>query len=433
MEELKTAEDAITFIHNTQKFGSKLGLAGITELLRRLGNPQDDLRFIHIAGTNGKGSVAAMTACILKNAGYKVGLYTSPFIERFHERIRIGDTEISDDALLSCTRKVQTAIADMMASGFAHPTEFEIVTAIGMLYFRDEACDMVVLEVGLGGRLDATNVIKTPILCVICALSYDHTEYLGNTLSEIAAEKCGILKPDVPVVVYQKQDPEALSTVLGCANDKSCEVFFSKDISSVTCTPHGTSFSADGKDYSLALLGAHQTENAATVLSVVEVLRKKGFSVPEDALRKGFAEVRWMGRFEVLGKHPLFITDGAHNPAGIRTFADTVHTLFPDKKKIFIMGMLRDKDFEESLAILNGEWDTFFAVTVPNHRTLSADELAAVARKYGKNVYVSDTKAAVSTALAENDPDTVIFAFGSLYLLSDIRAFYFANQKKEDA
>ena len=424
MGKLKNAQDAVDFIHGTLKFGSKLGLHNITELLHRLGDPQDKLTFIHIAGTNGKGSVAAMSARILECAGYKVGMFTSPYIYRFHERIQINGEEISDDALLACTQKVKDAIDDMVADGFAHPTEFEVVTAVGMLHFFHEKCDIVVLEVGMGGRLDATNVIKTPIVCAITSIHYDHMEYLGDTLTEIAGEKCGILKDGVPVVVYPDEPEEALVAIRKHANEKNAPLIFPKEAHLISADIHGSTFSYGDATYSLALLGEHQVKNAAVVLALLEEVRKSGFAVSEDAVKAGLSTVSWRGRWQVLGEHPLFIIDGAHNQNGMTSFLDAVHTLLPDKKKIFISGMLRDKEYQKCLALLNGEWEKFYAVTVPNPRTLSAEEYAEEAEKYGNHVIPSTPEDAIFAALSEADKDTAVLAFGSLYLLGDIRAAY---------
>ena len=424
MAKLKNAQDAVDFIHGTLKFGSKLGLHNITELLHRLGDPQDKLRFVHIAGTNGKGSVSAMTASCLQAAGYRVGMFTSPYIYRFHERIRINGAEISDDALLSCTQAVKDAIADMTAEGFAHPTEFEVVTAVGMLFFFREACDIVVLEVGMGGRLDATNVIKTPIVTAITVIGYDHMEYLGNTLPGIAGEKCGILKPGVPAVVYPDQPAEALAAIRAAAKEKGVPLLLPEKAAQLTASVKGSTFSYRGECYSLALLGAHQVKNASMVLEILNALKEQGFPVSVEAVREGLSSVSWQGRWQVLGEHPLFIIDGAHNTNGMESFISAVRDLLPDRKRIFISGMLRDKEYEKCLALLRGEWDRFYAVTVPNPRTLSAKEYAEAAKKYGDNVIPSTPEEAVSAALSEADGGTAVLAFGSLYLLGEIREAY---------
>lgn len=433
MEQLKNAKDAVDFIHGTLKFGSKLGLHNITELLSRLGDPQDNLKFIHIAGTNGKGSVAAMTASVLTEAGYRVGMFTSPYIYRFHERIQIGGEEISDEALLSCTQRVKSAIDTMVAEGFTHPTEFEVVTAVGMLHFFHEKCDIVVLEVGMGGRLDATNVIKTPLSCAITSIHYDHMEYLGDTLTQIAGEKCGILKEGVPVVVYPDEPEEALSAIKKHANEKHAPLILPKEAHLLSSSIHGSTFSYGDVTYSLSLLGAHQVKNASMVLALLDVVRSAGFEVSEKAVQKGLSTVSWPGRWQVLGESPLFIMDGAHNENGMASFLDAVNTLLPNQKKIFISGMLRDKEYKKCLALLGGEWEKLYAVTVPNPRTLSSKEYAKEAEKYGKNVIPSTPEEAVKAALKEADENTAILAFGSLYLLGDIRAAYEKYTERSNA
>ena len=424
MAKLNTSQDAVDFIHGTLKFGSKLGLHNITELLLRLGNPQDHLKFVHIAGTNGKGSVAAMTASSLQAAGYKVGLFTSPYIYRFHERIQINGAEIPDDALLASTQTVKDAIDQMVKDGAAHPTEFEVVTAVGMLHFFHEKCDIVVLEVGMGGRLDATNVIKTPLITAITSIHYDHMEYLGNTLTEIAGEKCGILKEDVPVVVYPDEPKEALAAISSHAKEKHAPVILPSPAEVLSATIHGTTFSYKNSTYSLSLLGNHQVKNASMALEILALLNERGFFVSKEALRVGLSSVTWPGRWQVLGEDPLFIMDGAHNENGMTSFISAVRTLLPRKKRIIISGMLRDKEYEKCLSLLRGDWEKFYAVAVPNPRTLSAEEYADAAKKYGKNVISSTPEEAVLSALSEADGDAAILAFGSLYLLTDIRAAY---------
>ncbi len=431
MDQFLKGSDAIAFIHQTLKFGSKLGLHNISELLARLGNPQDNLRFIHIAGTNGKGSVAAFSASSLKEAGYKVGLFTSPYIFRFEERIRINGEEISEKDLCHYTSRVKDAIDTMVAEGMTHPTEFEVVTAIGLLYFYEKKCDMVVLEVGLGGRLDATNVIRTPEVCVITAMDYDHMEYLGNTLSEITAEKCGILKEGTPVAVYGEQPAEALDTIKEAAQTKNCPLYFPKETHLLEESLLGNRFTYGGEEVNISLLGPHQVKNAALSLCVLDILKEKGWNIPKEAILRGMKETRHSGRFEVLGANPLFIMDGAHNEAGMKVFRDAVCEHLSDKKKIFIMGMLSDKEYEKSLKVIKGLWDKLYTVTVPNPRALSAEDLAEVAKKYGENVTPMGISHAVLSALFEADDDTAIVAFGSLYLLGSIREAY--ENMKEDA
>lgn len=424
MDQFLKGEDAIAFIHQTLKFGSKLGLHNITELLSRLGNPQDKLRFIHIAGTNGKGSVAAFSASVLKEAGYRVGLFTSPYIFRFEERIRINGEEISETDLAHYTSRVKDAIDQMVADGMTHPTEFEVVTAIGLLYFYEKECDIVVLEVGLGGRLDATNVIRTPEVCVITAMDYDHMEYLGNTLTEITGEKCGILKEGTPVAVYEEQPVEALSTIKKSAQEKSCPLYFPKETALLEESLLGSRFTYGGEEIKISLLGPHQVKNAALSLCVLDILKEKGWKISQEAILRGMKETRHSGRFEVLSENPLFIMDGAHNEAGMKTFRDAVVKHLSDKKKIFIMGMLRDKEYEKSLEIIGGLWDKMYTVTVPNPRTLEAEELAECAKKYGDHVTPMGISHAVLSATFEADENTAVVAFGSLYLLGEIRKAY---------
>jgi len=413
-------EDALAFIHGALKLGSKLGLSNIRELLRRLGRPQEKLKFIHIAGTNGKGTVTTSLAAVLSAAGYRTGAYTSPFVYRFNERIQIDGTEISDEALARNTFLVQKACEAMVRDGLNHPTEFEIVTAVGLLCFAEEKCDYVALEVGLGGRLDATNAIENPLCTAICAVGYDHMQYLGETLGEIAAEKCGILKPGVPAVLYREQPEEAMAVIREKCAEMNAEIHLAAEPSITESTHLGSTFSAAGyKDIFLSLAGEHMVKNACVTLEIIDVLRKKGVSIPDAAVYAGLRSVRHRGRLETVAENPLFILDGAHNADGICALCTAVKTLFSGKKIVFIAGMLEDKEYNKAMKKTGGLAEKLITVTVPSPRALSAEKLAEAARPYHKDVTAaSSIKEAVEMARAA-DPD-VIIAFGSLYMLGDV-------------
>ncbi len=413
-------EDALSFIHGALKLGSKLGLSNIRELLRRIGSPEKKLRFIHVAGTNGKGTVTTSLAAVLTAAGYRTGAYTSPFVYRFNERMQIDGKEVSDEAIAKSTFLVKQAAEAMVADGMAHPTEFEIVTAVGMLCFLDAECDFVALEVGLGGRLDATNAIENPLCTAICAIGYDHMQYLGDTLSLIAAEKCGILKEGVPVVVYREQPEEAAAVISQKCKEKNAPLLIADAATILEKTHLGSRFSAPGyPELFIPLAGDHMVKNVCVTLGIISVLREKGIEIPDEAVREGFMKVRHRGRFETVSEEPLFILDGAHNDDGIAALAEAVKTLFAGKKLVFITGMLQDKEYKKAMEKTGGLSDFTVTVTVPSPRALSAEALKASAAPYHRRVAAAESiPKAVAMAYAEK-PD-VIIAFGSLYMLGDV-------------
>lgn len=415
-------DEALLFIHGVSKIGTKLGLENIKRLLSRLNDPQKDLKFIHVAGTNGKGTVCSTLSEILINDGYRVGLYTSPFIYDFCERMRVNGKNIEREDLARLTEKVKKTCEEIVAGGFAHPTEFEIVTAIGMLYFKEQKCDYVVLEVGLGGRLDATNAIDAPLVSVITSISFDHTEYLGNTLSDIAYEKCGIIKKGSRAAVYPAQSPEAQAKIEEICAERGVPFEIAKTPEILSADLDGTEFLYDGIKYKTHLKGAHMIKNIATALCAVKLLKAAGVKVSDKAVKCGIENVMWSGRFEVIGKEPLFIIDGAHNLEGITTLQKAIETYLCGKRLIFVMGMLRDKEYEGALKVIAPMADKFISCTVPSPRTLKAEELSDAAKKYNKNIYTAKSiEEAVKKAFHEADENSAIVAFGSLYMLGDIR------------
>jgi dihydrofolate synthase/folylpolyglutamate synthase len=388
--------------------------------LARLGNPEKNLKFIHIAGTNGKGSTAAMLANILKEAGYKTGLYTSPYIHNFNERIQINGVPISNRALEQMTERIRP-IADNMQD---HPTEFELVTAIALEHFNETACDIVVFEVGMGGRLDSTNVIETPEVAVITAIGLDHTAELGDTVEKIAAEKAGIIKPKGTVVTFQQQ--ESVMNVFRdkCAAQNAKLVLAEMDkLKPVRQSLDGQTFDCGNlKGLELPLLGAHQLLNASLALAAIDELKKRGWKIPETAVRDGLRTVRWPGRFEVMRKNPVFVVDGAHNPHGVESAVKSLNMLFPQQKITFLIGVLADKDYGESLKLLVPVAKRFFTVTPGIYRALPAKELAAHIQAHGAEAIVCETigrggRLAIDTAEAGD----VICARGSLYMVGAVR------------
>ena len=413
-------EQALAFIHGTDWKGSRLGLERMRELMRRLGEAQDHLKFIHVAGTNGKGSTSTMLASILTAAGYKTGLYTSPHLVRVNERFRIDGSDIPDAALCRAAEAVKEA-TDGMADT---PTDFEILTAMGFWYFAAEKCDVVVLEVGLGGRLDATNVIKPPEAAVITNIGLEHTAVLGCTLSGIAREKAGIIKPGTTAVtypvntavdaVYREICAERNAAWRGAAFDTLREREHSLT---------GQRFDyKDEKDLTLHLLGAHQRRNAALAIETVGVLREKGWRIPESALREGLSAARWEARFELLRTNPPVIADGAHNPQCVEALARSLDEYLPGEKVVFLLGVLADKNYEAMLARLLPYGKKFFCLTPDSPRALSADALCACLRAKGADaVSCATAEEGVRRAIEESGGETPVVACGSLYLMGEIR------------
>lgn len=410
---------ALEYINRTEWFGSRPGLERITELLEKLGNPQNGMKFVHIAGTNGKGSCAAMTASVLKAAGYKTGLFTSPYLYRFNERMQINGKQIDDDVLAADVSLVKIA-ADAMAD---HPTEFELMTAAAMVWFKEQNCDIVVLEVGLGGRLDATNVIEAPEACVIMNIGLDHTAVLGNTVEQIAEEKAGIIKPGADCVLYQ-QSQSVTEIVRERCDEVGARLHVAdfSELHSEFDSLFGQSFTYRGEVYALPLLGANQLCNAAVVLELVEVLRRRGWALDQSDVEHGLYAVSWPGRFELVNDEPCFIVDGGHNPQCAQTVADNLARYFPGRRITLLVGVLADKDYPAMLAALDGQAAAYIAATPLSPRALPAAELGDYLKRFGKPVTVcADPAQAAELALAHAAPEDVICAVGSLYMAGAIR------------
>lgn len=413
-----TAQDAINYIEGCTWSRTRLGLGRTRELLSRLGDPQKKLRFIHVAGTNGKGSTCAMLASVMQQAGYRTALYTSPYICRFNERMQINGEEIPDSRLAELTERIMP-IAESMAD---HPSQFELVTAIAMQYFLEEHCDIVVLEVGLGGALDSTNAIDCPECAVITTIGLEHTEYLGSTLPEIASAKAGIIKPSCDVVCYRNV-PEVEHVFEAVCREKNARLV-KADFDSIRPISHslsGQSFA--WRNYTslrLPLLGSHQLKNAAVVLETLNVLRGKGWSISDSAIISGLAETKWPVRFEVLRAEPPVIIDGAHNPQCAEALAANIAEYLPGQKCIFLMGVLADKDYRQMLGSLAPYAERFFCVAPPSPRALPADALAGVVEELGIPAQsCGDISKAAELALGCGKP---VIACGSLYLAGTARA-----------
>lgn len=421
-----TYEEALSYIHSICWKGSKLGLDRTRELLGKLNDPQKELKFIHIAGTNGKGSTAAMLSSILEEAGYRVGLYTSPFINRFNERMQVNHQPIPDEELAALTEYVRPH-ADAMADS---PTEFELITALAMVWFARQKCDIVVLEVGMGGELDSTNIIDVPEAAVIAAMGMDHVKELGPTMADIARAKAGIIKEGGRVVSYggNPEADEVIAAVCRARNASLCQPDFSAIVPG-DFGLEGQTFSYKGwRGLRIPLVGAYQMNNAAVVLETVEVLRQRGWSVSDEAVRQGLADTRWPARFEVLRRDPVFIVDGGHNPHGIRATAESLRLLFPGRKITFVTGVMADKDVEHILGLIVPLADQFFTVRPDNPRAMDAGELAARIEAMGaKATACASVRDGVDRAIQAEGPHGVACALGSLYMSGEVRSCFGKN------
>lgn len=414
------AEQAIAYIHSVCWKGSIPGLGRTQELLEKMGNPEKKLKFVHIAGTNGKGSTAAMTASILSKAGYRTGLYTSPYIYRFHERIQVDGVEISDEDLTEITEYVKP-LADSMAQS---PTEFELVCCIAFEYFYRKKCEIVVLEVGMGGAWDATNVIEVPEVAVITNIGLDHTEYLGDTVEKIAETKSGIFKPHGHAVVYRSTPSvEAVYERVCAERNVSLRKADFEGLVLKAHTLEGQVFDCGSrKNLVLPLLGDHQLHNASVVLSIADTLIGEGWNISEQNIYDGIRDVRWPGRFDIVCRKPLFIIDGGHNPQCIEALVKNIRDYLAGKKVIALTGVLADKDYADMYKPVMPLVDRFVCITPPNPRKLEAEQLARYLRQAGAQAQASESILdGVKKAMDLAGEDGVVLCFGSLYSIGGIR------------
>lgn len=414
-------KEALEYIDSLKSCGIVPGLDSIKELCRRLGNPQDALAFVHIAGTNGKGSVLAYISTVLKCAGYKVGRYISPTIFSYRERIQVNEKPITKKALGEGMGLVKEACDAMCAQGLPQPTPFEVETALAFWYFREKGCDIVVLETGMGGLEDATNLITTTITAVIASISMDHMKFLGDTLGKIAAQKAGIIKEGCQVVTMP-QDKEAMEAVRKAAEEKHCTLTVA-DGAKASRVRYGIEkqrFDYAGmKNLEITLAGQFQIDNAVLAIEAVRSLTEKGFPVKEEAMRRGLQETVWPGRFSVIHKKPLFIVDGAHNEDAAQKLAKSIEFYFTNKRIIYIMGILKDKEYEKIINLTHSYADQIITVTPPdNPRAMHGYELAREIAKVHPGVSAVDSlEEAVEMSMLLADKDDVIIAFGSLSYL----------------
>lgn len=416
-------KEARVYLDKVSKYGSVLGLESMRELLHRLGDPQNELKFIHISGTNGKGSVLAYLSTILSGAGYRTGRYISPTLFSYRERIQVDGEYIEKESLACHVTAIAAAAEDMQKAGLPSPTVFEIETALAFLYFKEKRCDIVTLEVGCGGLLDATNVITTTLMEVIASISMDHTDLLGDTLAKIAAQKAGIIKPDTMVVSAQ-QKSEAAQVIEDTCKEQHCtlQMVDESKISNVHYGAEGQTFSyKTWENVAISLAGSYQIKNAALALEGVEALRKLGYALSDQQVREGLLHTAWRGRFTTLRRDPTVIIDGAHNPAAALELKESLERYFPGKTLYFVMGMFKDKDYAQVIDLTAPLARHIITVETPgNPRAMPARELAEAVGKVNPSVEWADSVAhGVEKALAMAGKEDAVIVFGSLSFLGE--------------
>lgn len=421
-------KEAMEYMEETARYGSVPGLTVTKELLGRLGNPEKDLKIVHIAGTNGKGSTISYLSAIMQEAGYKTGRFISPTLISYRERIQIDDCNISEEDFCSLLTTICHAIAKMQEDGYPHATAFEIDTCMAFLYFKKYNCDLILLETGMGGLEDATNVVENTLVSVITSVSMDHMAYLGSSLREIALNKAGIIKKGAFVVSIE-QEPEVMEVIKSVCMDKKCPLSVAKpsEIFDIKGDYTQQIFSYAGllkiiRDIQITLPGTFQMDNAILAIHVIEALNKTGFTVREEQLRRGLKNTVWLGRFSCICQNPLFVIDGAHNEDAARRFAESVKQYFTNRDIIYIMGVLKDKEYDKIAARTAGLARDIITVATPeNERALPAYELAETVRKYNSRVTAADSlQEAVEMSFLLAGEDSVIIAFGSLSYLGEL-------------
>ena len=418
-----TYEEAIARLDATPSFPGKPGLERMRELMNRLGNPQESLRFVHVAGTNGKGSTCALLASVLRQAGYRTGLYTSPHLTDFAERITVDGEPIPHGNFASLAERVLAEAEACRAAGFPL-TEFELITAMAFLWFAKRGCGIVVLETGLGGRFDATNVIAAPDVTVITSLSLEHTAVLGDTIEQIAFAKAGILKRGSVCVCYPDLPRAAYNVIRTSAEVEGCRLVTAplKDLTFVDASLKGTRLLTETSlPLTLPLLGDHQIRNAAVALACVKELRALGWEISDEALQKGFAAVTFPARMEVMAEHPAVILDGAHNPEGTGALAKAIKKYVSKKRMIGVCGMMADKNVREAVRKLDGVMEKVYTVAPDSPRAMSASDLAAVWERLRIPAQpAASVEEALHLALREGEERGVLVC-GSLYLAGEAR------------
>lgn len=417
--------EALNFIHSRDRFGSRPGMERIEALCNAFDNPQDKLKYVHVAGTNGKGSTCHMIASVLSESGYKVGLFTSPFVVDFRERIQINGVMIPQSDLAEIISEVKPVVEKLSKQGI-EPTEFEIITITAFLYFLRQNCDIVVLEVGLGGLLDSTNIIKKSEVSVITSISLDHTNILGDTLLKIAEHKCGIFKEGGNVVGYPQPDFAVERFIKDKAKEKNCK-YYPHELSKIRLVREeidGSTIIYAGCTFKIPLTGKHQLYNFATAVAAINVLKQNGWNVTYKSLIDGISKVKVPARTEIVSHSPLTIIDGGHNAEGVDTLCNTLVKFCANRKIIAVFGMMKDKDYGYAVKKLAPLCERIYTTEASNPRTLDAKSLAKEAKQYCNKVRPEpNPEKAYNKALKKAKDDDVVLVCGSLYLASDVKKF----------
>lgn len=432
-----TYNQAIDYIMSRRKFQKSSAHERIERLLELLGNPEKELKFVHIAGTNGKGSVSTALSYILKKAGYRVGLFTSPFIVEFGERIQVNNAYISHEDIASLTALIKEKI-DFMEGEELYPTVFEVTTALALMYFAKEGCDIVFLECGIGGEHDSTNVIPAPLQSIFVSISFDHTEMLGDTVEKIAKEKSGIIKKGCRVVSYPHkgesfgyvpQHKDAVEVLFGKSLDENCEFHMpdADKLSVIKSDITGSTFIYEGLEITTSLCGAHQIANMMTVITSARLLREDGFNIKDRDITEGIASFKIPGRMETVSLSPLTILDGGHNEGCMKALSNMIKTYLGDKKITLLMSFMKDKDYEKAMGYVLPLCEKAVFTITDTLRGENPEVLKEKASRFGGNIFCeSDPSDAYRKALSITDKDGAIIVAGSFYLVSDIRNKFFS-------
>lgn len=428
-----TYDKTLEWLDEVALVGSKLGLSRTCELLELMGNPQNKLKFIHVAGTNGKGSVCACLSEVLSQAGYKTGMYTSPHLMRINERFKIDGKDIDDREFAALITKVR----DITESMSERASQFEVLTAAAFEYFYKEGCDIVVLETGLGGRLDSTNVINAPEVSIITTIDMDHTAELGDTMEKIALEKAGIIKRGTKVVV-DGRNTSVMHIFEKACKEQGCKLIISEieKIENLRVSLEQSKFDyKDIKDIDLSLTGLYQPGNAILAVEGIKILTEKGFKISNEDIKAALKKVHWQARFEIMDKEPYFIIDGSHNPAGVSETVKSINAYFPDKKIRFIIGILSDKNIDEILTDIKPLAKEVAVITPPSSRACKAEDMIKLVEEKisVSNRAFESIKEAVDYMLDSAKKDDIICAMGSLYSVGELKKAFYEHGRVKDA